>query len=898
MRLSILISLIALLCACNSDHQSIDINSNANVHVRVAERGLDQTSAVLRKQQVSNPSYQIDLMLNAEGTPFSGSNLISFDFQPRGYDLSVDFTGGEVIEVLINGQSADYQYNGFFLNFDERQFETGTNQLKIVYTHPYSKDGAGLYYFKDPLDQTVYTYSDLEPYDANRIFPLFDQPNLKARFTLNVDVPAAWSVVSANRESSITKQADRALWQFPETLPISSYIISVHAGEYASFDLGDYEGIALRLFSRQSNAQYVPVDEWNEVTRQGFAFFNDFFGVDYPFGKYDQLAVPDFNSGAMENVAAVTFADRYCCVPGVRSIAEKSFLKNAILHEQAHMWFGNLVTMDWWDDIWLNESFAEIAGYFALETVKDFDRPWLEFLWQRKTWGYRDDEYVTSHPIKGNIDTTELVMSSIDGITYAKGGSALRQLKYYIGDANFRAGLQTYMQKYAYKNTQFQDLLDELALAAANDADVDIDQWADEWIKTTGVNRVAPQLQCTDGVIDSLHLIQSGSPINPQLRSHKLQVGLYQFADTPEGRTLAQPSIIPVLMRGESTEVTAAKGQACPALVLPNIGDYTFIKVILDKQTRATLAKHISSIDDPHARALFWLALWDGVVDGEYPLSEYTDIALAHAAAETNNQMIDGIADSLASAHSWMERMNDHGQFDKPLSQLSVQIVALADQRLRAAEPGSDEFQLWFGLYSSVIYLPEQLEIAVQWLRDNNAYGWTLDQRSRWSLLSILATYNHPDSQKLVAAEHVIDTSARGQLRYLSVNTVIADRSEKRAIIEAVLDPESDQSLASRRAMSGRLFDFRQPQASRELVGLVIQRLIDENSTLDHGIRNSLASYTVGSAYSCSADWNQLVDSYLAQPVELNPLLINGLRESRQNNNRCIKAKDLMTTSG
>jgi aminopeptidase N len=886
MRLTLLISLLVLICGCS--------NSPDTAHSREAKRGLDQATAMIRKQQVSNPSYSIDLQLNAEGTPFSGSNLISFDFQPQGSDLSIDFSAGNVIEVKINGKPADYQYNGFFLNFSEHQFKTGSNQLLIKYTHPYSKDGGGLYYFKDPLDQTVYTYSDLEPYDANRIFPLFDQPNLKARFTLNVDVPANWQVVSANRETSITQQAERALWQFPQTLPISSYVISVHAGEYASFDLGNYQGIDLRLFSRQSNAEYVPVDEWNQITRQGFAFFNDFFGVDYPFGKYDQLAVPDFNAGAMENVAAVTFADRYCCVAGVRSISEKSFLKNAILHEQAHMWFGNLVTMDWWDDIWLNESFAEIAGYFALETVSDFDRPWLEFLWQRKTWGYRDDEYVTSHPIKGAIDNTDLVMSAIDGITYAKGGSALRQLKYYIGDDNFRIGLQNYMRKYAYKNTQFQDLLDELALAAADDSSVNINQWADEWIKTIGVNRVAAKLQCDSGNISSLQLIQTGSPINPQLRSHKLQVGLYQLVDDPAAQTLAQPTILTTLMQGETTELVSAVGMPCPALILPNIGDYTFIKVILDAQTRETLAKHISQIDDPHARALFWLALWDGAMDAEYPLSDYTEVALRHAADESNNRMISGVANSLATAQSWLERMNDHGQLNQHLTDLSVGITALADQRLLKAEPGGDEFQLWFNLYRSAIYLPEQQQTAAAWLRENNVYGWVLDQRSRWALISILATYQYPGIDKLIAAEQAADPSARGQLRYLAVKTIIADRSEKLAIIEKVLDPESSESLARRRAMAGGLFSFRQPDVSAELAKKVIQRLIDENDRLAPGIRDSLASYTVGSGYSCSEQWDQLIDGFLTQSAELNSLLANGLRESQQNNHRCMAAKALL----
>lgn len=901
MRLPTLILLSFLVSSCNND-----INSDS--HIRPVERGLDQVSAELRKQQVKNPSYKIHLNLNAQGRDFSGSNIIDFDFHPQGSDLTIDFTNGTINQLRINGVPGDYQYNGFFISIAEQQLARGNNRIEISYSHPYSKDGAGLYYFKDPLDGSVYTYSDLEPYDANRIFPLFDQPNLKARFTLSVDAPASWQVISANREISISKNAGRALWEFPPTLPISSYIMPVHAGDYASFDLGEYQGIPLRLFSRQSNAQYVPVDEWNAATRHGFAFFNDFFGIDYPFGKYDQIAVPDFNSGAMENVGAVTFSDRFCCIPGTRGIAEKSFLINAILHEQAHMWFGNLVTMDWWDDIWLNESFAEIASYFALESYAAFDQPWLEFLLQRKTWGYRDDEYVTSHPIKGKIEHTDLVMASIDGITYAKGGSVLRQLRYYIGEDTFRSGLQSYMQKYAYQNTRFQDLLDELALAAADNSSIDINQWADEWIKTIGVNRVSSELQCSDGVIESLHLVQSGSHNSSLLRTHKLQVGLYHS----EAGQLQQPTVLPVLLSGEKTLVSAATGQDCPVLVLPNYADYAYIKVTLDKQTRTTLAEYLSAIDDPVASALFWLALWDGATDGEYPLTEHSQVALKHARLETNNQMIDEIANSLASAKSWMERMNNQGQFHKALAELSSQIVELADYRLSGAEPGSDQFQIWLDLYKSAAYLPEHLQTVAEWLNTNLAYNWPLDQRSRWSLLSILGKYNYPNIEKMVAAELASDGSARGKLRYLSVKSRIADKNQKLAIIEEVLNPDSKQSLANRKAMAGSLFGLKDRQTSAELSALVIKRLIDGHRVLDPRIRDYLAARVVGNNYLCSEQWNQLIDGFLNSPGainspgvinspghsnspgSLNPLLVNGLRESQQNNNRCLKAKSLL----
>mgnify|MGYP000090621164 CR=1 FL=1 len=325
MRIFSLLIAVLLLQACGQPPEEKTLVQH---EPRKVEAGIAQDVAVLRKQQVANPSYTLDITLSAEDEPFRGKVLIDFDYTPQGADLSVDFAKGEVLTVSVNGEPVAYDYNGFFLSIAEEHLTQGHIQLSVEFTHPYSKDGSGLYYFKDPIDDTVYTYSDLEPFSANKIFPLFDQPNLKASYTINADVPKHWQVVSTQRESSIDTAGERAVWHFPKTQLISSYVVSLHAGDYYQFDLGDFEGIDLRLFSRQSNKDYVPVEEWNQVTRQGFAFFNDFFGIAYPFGKFDQLAVPDFNSGAMENVGAVTFADQYCCTQGERSLAHKSFFIN------------------------------------------------------------------------------------------------------------------------------------------------------------------------------------------------------------------------------------------------------------------------------------------------------------------------------------------------------------------------------------------------------------------------------------------------------------------------------------------------------------------------------------------------------------------------------------------
>lgn len=850
--------------------------------IRKAERGLNQDVAVIRKQQISEPSYQLKFVLNAEGTPFSGESQIKFNFAPQGSDLTLDFNKGEIIEVTLNGHIEPYEYNGYFLTFKEEHFKVGNNILNVKFRHAYNKEGSGLYYFKDPLDQTVYTYSDFEPFSANKMFPLFDQPNLKATFELSADVPAHWQVVSNLREDSIVKGNTRAQWHFPPSPLMSSYVFSLHAGEYASFDLGEFDGIPLRLFSRQSNKDYVPVEEWNTITRQGFAFFNDFFGIAYPFGKYDQLAVPDFNSGAMENIGAVTFADQYCCVPGERSLSKKTFFLNAILHEQAHMWFGNLVTMDWWDDIWLNESFAEFAGYLAFSKGTDFKDPWLENLWARKLWGYHDDDAVSTHPIKFPVENTEHVMAAIDGITYAKGSAVLRQLSYFIGEDKFKQGVQAYMRNNAYQNAKFDDLLQELSKAA----DMPMNDWANDWLLTTGVNRVSTELECVDNKITQLSLVQSSKGEKLKLRPQLIELGLY----TASAGTLAAPRVLKVNLQNEHTQIFEAIGQTCPVIVLPNIGDYGFIKVILDSKSRLNLPTYMNQIEDPHARALLWVALNDGVIDGRYPATDYLDTVLKQAGEESNDQILGGISTALFNIQRWLFKMKDP-RAQTLQAHYSKKLIALALNGIQSSDNKSDKFQIWLETYQDFAYLPEQLAQLQQWYKANSVEGWTMDQRSRWSILSILAERHYPGVEALIDAEKQRDGSARGHRAYLHAITRTLNPETKIAEFATIIDASNTDTLGNKRTIANSLNPLRQPLQEVEVAQEIIQLAINNADTISTDMMLNLTRRNLNRLYTCDKVWSDFIQVQLSSGLVQHKDLRNALLESAETNEQCFKAK-------
>ena len=598
---------------------------------------LTREEARARAALLDVESYTVDLDLSDQQSPtFRSTTVIRFEAREQGAATFADFVGGEIVELSLNGRPLDAAqvYDGTRIQLAGLQAD---NQLRVVADCRYSHTGEGLHRFVDPADDRVYLYSQFEVPDARRVFPTFEQPDLKAAFTFQVTAPAHWKVIS----NAVTPEPEPAgdgvaVWRFPETARLATYVTAVVAGEYHEVRdvyAGKHGEIPLGHYCRQSVAEHLDADELVEITKQGFAYFEDAFDYPYPFGKYDQIYVPEFNNGAMENAGCITLRDEY--LP--RSRMARWFYEqraNTILHEMAHMWFGDLVTMRWWDDLWLNESFAEWAAHHASVRVTKYEEAWTGFTNNRKNWAYRQDQLPTTHPIAADNHDLEQVEVNFDGITYAKGASTLKQLVAWVGEQEFLAGLRGYFKKHAYANSEFKDLLGALEQTSGRD----LQSWAEEWLQTSGVNTLTPEFDVDDeGCYSSFAVRQSADAHFPTLRRHRIGIGLY---DRDPGGRLVLRTTFETDVQGERTEVSKLEGVRQPDLLVLNDGDLTYAKIRLDERSLRTVTESLDTLDDSLARALCWGAAWDMTRDAQMSTGDFLDLVLRGLGSETDETAI------------------------------------------------------------------------------------------------------------------------------------------------------------------------------------------------------------------------------------------------------------------
>ncbi|HEY4890026.1 MAG TPA: aminopeptidase N, partial [Candidatus Dormibacteraeota bacterium] len=530
--------------------------------------------------------YDVRLDFTNGDETFESNTTITFGCRAPGSSTFVEFGGPGVHAAELNGRALPTRFESGRLPLDRLAPD---NSLTIRGTGSYSRDGTGISWFRDPVDGRTYLHSQFAEHSTYLGYACFDQPDLKATFAFTVKAPEGWVVVS----NTPGVRDPNGVWTFPTTSVMSTYVTAIVAGEYHAVRQ-DHRGIPLGVYCRQSLAQYLEPDEIFEITRQGLDFFERRFGHQYPFGKYDQLFVPESGSGAMENAGCVTFNERRLFRSKVTD-AQRMDRAQTILHEMAHMWFGDLVTMKWWDDLWLNESFAEYMGYLAVEEATRFKTAWTEFAVATKEGARRQDQLPTTHPIVADIADVEAVKLNLDSITYNKGASALKQLVSWVGQEAFFKGVEAYFTAHAFGNTELADFL--LALEAASGRD--LSAWSRAWLETTGVNTLEVALQVDGGVITSADLRQTAPADHPTLRPHRLRVGMFDLVD---GRVHRRRSIELDIEAGV-TSIPQLSGERVPDLVLPNDEDLTYCKVALDERSIETLKRHLRHIEDPLARA-------------------------------------------------------------------------------------------------------------------------------------------------------------------------------------------------------------------------------------------------------------------------------------------------------
>lgn len=712
---------------------------------------LTRIEAQERRTIVDTHSYAVSLDLTKGDEVFSSRTVVRFS-AVAGASTFIDLIARDVRSITLNGR--DVSVSAFADSRIALTDLAAENELIVDADCLYTNTGEGLHRFVDPVDGEVYLYSQFEVPDSRRVFTVFEQPDLKATFQFTVTAPEPWKVISNSPTPEPKKHGDgRATWTFEPTPRISSYITALIAGPYESTfsELTSTSGrvIPLGVYGRKSLWQHLDADYIFDKTREGFAYFEKKFDYPYPFAKYDQLFVPEFNAGAMENAGAVTFTETYVFRSKVTD-AVKERRVVTILHELAHMWFGDLVTMKWWNDLWLNESFAEWASTIATAEATEWTEAWTTFNAMEKTWAYRQDQLPSTHPVVAEINDLEDVQVNFDGITYAKGGSVLKQLAAWVGIEQFFAGVSEYFKKHEWGNTEVGDLLAELEKTSGRE----LSGWSKKWLETAGVNTLTPLIEeGVDGRITRFAIVQTAPADYPTIRPHRLGVGFYSLKDG----ALVRVHHVELDVDGDRTEVAELKGIERPDLVLLNDEDLAYAKIRLDERSLKTAIDHLGAISDPLARSLVWGAAWDQTRDAEASASDYVDLVLRNIGAETESTTVrTTLGQLLLAANAYVSPEKRHATRVK----VAEGLWALA----QAAEAGSDSQLQFVTTFASAAANPAQSELVRQ-VRDGDVTfeGLEIDTDLSWQLLVSLATAGVVSASDIDAALAADNTAKGGE---------------------------------------------------------------------------------------------------------------------------------------
>ena len=715
----------------------------------MTHNNLHRDEAKERARLLTVQSYDVELDLtDGSGekpgdSTFRSLSTVRFSCSETGASTYLDLTAPTLLRATLNGTPVT-EFDGNRLQLTGLAAD---NELVVEAEMAYMRTGEGLHRFVDPVDGGVYLYSQFETFEAHRMYGCFDQPDLKAVFRFVVRAPRDWVVVSNGAAGDRPADGEPGTWRFIETPRMSTYITALIAGPYASVH-DTHDGIDLGIYCRGSLAQHLDPEDLFTVTKQGFDFYHRVFDYRYPFGKYDQLFVPEFNAGAMENAGAVTFLEDYVFRSKVTDAAYERRAET-VLHEMAHMWFGDLVTMRWWDDLWLNESFATYMSVLCQVEATRYKGGWTTFANTEKTWAYRQDQLPSTHPIAADIHDMEDVKVNFDGITYAKGASVLKQLVAWVGQDAFLAGLRTYFTKHEFANTTLHDLLVELEAASGRE----LVDWSTEWLETAGVNTLRAAFETgPDGRFTAFSIVQEAPTEWPTLRSHRVAVGLYDMVDGKLVRTGREELDVV----GAKTDVPALIGRPQPALVLVNDDDLAYAKIRLDEHSLDTLTHHIGKFAESLPRALCWSAVWDMTRDAEMPTRDYLTLVLAGIGQETDIGVVQSLLRQVRSA---LDLWADPAWRPWGLRRLAN----AAYEHLHGSEPGSDHQLAWARAFASSAQSEDHVR-DLQGLLDGrfSIRGLDIDTELRWHLLHRLVVLGAAGDDA-IDAEVAADPTAAGQ---------------------------------------------------------------------------------------------------------------------------------------
>ena len=781
----------------------------------MSDTNITRAEAAERSALLAVAAYDVHVDLSdvrsEVATTFPSTTTVSFTAR-AGSETWIDIVAPSLRRAVLNGVELDLtSFSGTRLALTGLGAE---NELVVEANCAYMRTGEGLHRFVDPVDGSVYLYSQFEVADARRMYACFDQPDLKAPFGLTVIAPRDWQVVSNSpTPEPIPVDDQSARWEFEPTPRLSTYVTALVTGPFHVVRdefVGAHGTYPLGIFCRSSLAPHLDADEVFTVTKQGFEFFENAFATPYPFAKFDQLFVPEFNAGAMENAACVTILEDYIFRSRVTDYAYEQ-RANTVLHELAHMWFGDLVTMTWWDDLWLNESFAEWASHYASVSATRYVDAWTTFSIQRKGWAYRQTQLSSTHPIAADMVDLEAVEVNFDGITYAQGASALRQLVAWVGEKEFLQGVKSYFDTHAWGNTRLADLLVELERSSGRD----LSEWSTSWLETSGVTLLRPEIHCDDtGVLQRLTVVQE-PPTSPPgiaqiLRPHRIAIGFYDVTE----HGLARTRRVEVDVVGPRTDVPELVGLAQPDLILLNDDDLTFAKIRLDERSMHTVVNSLATMTESLPRALIWAATWDMLRDAEVPMSDYLDLIESALPTETDIGVVTTLLSQVKTA---IEVYSGVGRRDGYRDRWA----ALTLRQAAAAEPASD-LQLAFSrAYASTARTPEHAAVLRQWISGDALEGLSIDTDLRWTLLQRLIALGAADSAE-IEAELTNDDTATGRRQAATARSAIPTLEAKEAAWAATVGSDDLPNAMLVATVAG----FSQPD-QRDLQRVFIDRYFD-----------------------------------------------------------------------
>ena len=844
---------------------------------------LSQQDAAARAARIANVDYVLDFTLTGKET-FNGTTTLQFDLLDASTPLTVDLDKATISTLTVNGKQVKPQYNNWFITLAPGDLVKGRNTVTVVYQRLHSTNGEGLHRMKDPVDGRVYTYSHFEPAAAHQMFAVFDQPDLKATYQLSVTAPADWTVISTMRESAVQAGAGESRrWSFPRTKKLSPYNFSMHAGPYKMWE--DNSGpYPMRLFARQSVASQIKPAEWFTYTKQGLTFFDKYFGVPYQFAKYDQILVPDFLYGAMENAAAITFGEARFLYKADMTAAQRQSLAGVIMHEMAHQWFGDLVTMKWWNGLWLNESFASFMGTLATAEATEFKDAWQAFYSNGKQAAYVQDQQASTHPIEVPVPSTANAFDNIDAITYSKGASTLMQLRHLLGEEVFRKGVHNYLTKFSYQNATLDDFIGALGDAAGRD----LTPWTAEWLYQAGVNTVTADYQCKAGKVTGFTLRQSApSAALPTLREQRVQVATFKLA----GGKLVPGKNVAVTYRGAATPVPALAGTACPDLVYPNYQDWGFVKIALDARSLATARNHLAAVDDPLLRTMLWQSLWDGVRDGKTPLGDFLDTALKNAPGETDYTLLGDVLGKVGAARHLLDRTG----IDTPATRRTrAALETMAWNGVTANANNGDFQRRWLLTYIDMAASADaQKRLAGLLDGSFTMAGVTVNQDLRWQIIAQLNRRAYPGSADLIAAEAARDKSDAGQAAAIAAEAARPDASTKARWLATIQDTKTALPFSKVRVAMFSLYPSEQGALAEASADARLAQLAVLDKSAGPVYMRAYAGAMIPA--NCTPASVARLGKAATTMTDLSALTRRSLLNAQEEDQRCVAIKRLMT---